>query len=344
MGIAFLKSRSEAPEKVIEWIKAAEAFLGVKLAVLRVDNAPEYVEGRLRDWCKENGVTFEKTVPDASPQNGVAERANRTIAAMTRAMLIGANLPDWFWPLAAQASVHIKNIVPHSANPPDVTPHQTWHREKPNLAHLREFGCKVTARKSNSDTLNKIQPRGEAGIFVGYARDAKGYLIWFPDAHAVRVRRDVIFHDMPEELELPTPRENGTLWDDLILDRESRFQDHEVTPRNVGLSRPEYAYVPKTTKIVTGPDAYANRHPIEPPVGDAQNEQLVGQGRPEYTYVPKAKRHKAHILTSLQTVETGDQVAGTLRETECRVFGRGGVSRSISRTSSHSVPQKRWRP
>lgn len=211
LGIAFLKSRSEAPERLIEWVRAAEAFLGVKLAVLRVDNAPEYVEGRLRDWCKENGVTFEKIVPDASPQNGVAERVNRTIAAMTRTALIGAKLSDWFWPLTAQASVHVKNIVPHSANPPDITPHETWHNDKPDISHLREFGCKVTSRKTNSDALNKIQPRGEPGIFVGYARNTKGYLIWFPDSHAVRVRRDVIFHDMPVNLELPQPRENDTL-------------------------------------------------------------------------------------------------------------------------------------
>lgn len=256
MGIAFLKSRSEAPEKVIEWVKAAEAFLGVKLAVLQVDNAPEYVKGRLRDWCKENGVTFEKVVPDASPQNGVAERANQTVAAMTRAMLIGAKLSDWFWPLAAQASVHIKNIVPHSTNPPDLTLHHTWHKSKPNLSHLREFGCKVTAKKTNSDTLNKIILRGESGIFVGYARDAKGYLIWFPDAHAVRVRHNVIFHNMPINLSLPQPRENDTLWDDLILDCEARFYDREQSPSHVGQSCPEYAYVSKTTSPIMGP--YSN--------------------------------------------------------------------------------------
>lgn len=220
--IAFLKSRGEAPEKLIALVKAAENFLGVKLSVLRVDNAPEYVEGRLKQWCAENGVTFEKIVPDASPQNGVAERANRTIACITRAFLLDGKLSDYFWPFAAQAGVHVKNRVPHSAIPPEITPFFIWRDRKPNLSHLRPFGCKVTTRRLDSDSINKLTPRGEEGIFLGYAQDAKGYLIWNPQSRNVRVRRDVIFHDDTGDLDVPRASADQTLWDAVIGDGSVR--------------------------------------------------------------------------------------------------------------------------
>ncbi|KAJ3816197.1 hypothetical protein F5880DRAFT_1439864, partial [Lentinula raphanica] len=90
-------------------------------------------------------------------------------------MLVDGKLSHWFWPLSTQAAVHIKNRVPHSALPRDTTPFQRWLRKRADLSHLRPFGALVTARKTNSDSLNKAVERGEEGRFVGYARDAKGY-------------------------------------------------------------------------------------------------------------------------------------------------------------------------
>jgi hypothetical protein len=145
---------------------------------------------------------------------------------MVRAMLIDGDMPDFFWPLAAQAAIHIKNRVPHSAISEDKTPFELWFKRKPDLSHLRPFGCHVTVRKMNTDTLGKFEPRGEAGRFVGYPQDASGYLIWFPDSKNVRVRRDVKFHEMPDA---PAPASSrtdlGSLWDDIPIPLEQRFCD-----------------------------------------------------------------------------------------------------------------------
>ena len=46
----------------------------------------------MEEYCKAHGITYEKTIPDSPPQNGVAERTNLTVATMARAMLIDANL------------------------------------------------------------------------------------------------------------------------------------------------------------------------------------------------------------------------------------------------------------
>ena len=61
---------------------------------------------------------------------------------------------------------------------------------------------------------------------MGYAQDAKGYLIWFPSNRSLRVRRDVIFHDMPQETKAPIafgPHNN--MWDDILMPNWRRTLD-----------------------------------------------------------------------------------------------------------------------
>ena len=168
------------------------------------------------EYCKAHGITYEKTIPDSPPQNGVAERTNLTVATMARAMLIDANLSDYFWLFATQAAVHIKNRVLHSALPPNKTPFELWHCYKPNLAHLCLFGVPCTARIL-STTLSKFSPCGESGRFLGYAKDAKGYLVWIPNPNnhggTVKMRRDVIVHDLPNRPDIPPiTSEFSPLW------------------------------------------------------------------------------------------------------------------------------------
>lgn len=79
--LSLMKSRSEAPSLFIEFQKAAENHCQKKIGLLRVNNTPELVQGQMQTYCKSVGISYEKTVPDSPPQNGVAERTNLTIAA-----------------------------------------------------------------------------------------------------------------------------------------------------------------------------------------------------------------------------------------------------------------------
>ena len=214
--ISLMKTREEAPQHFIQFKSLAETFSQQKISILRVDNAPELVRGKLEQHCKTSGITYEKTIPDTPNQNGVAERCNLTLASMARALLLDANLTEWFWPFAILTAVHLKNRVPHSNLPPAKTPFEFWHQYKPNLSHLRPFGAPCTSRIL-SNTLSKFDPRGESGRFLGYARDAKGYHIWVPNltgrGGTLKTRRDVIFHDFPSS---PPPDNSLPLWDEIF--------------------------------------------------------------------------------------------------------------------------------
>ena len=64
----------------------------------------------------------------------------RTIASMARAMLIDADLSDYFWPFAILCAAHIKCRVPHSALAEHETPFFHPFNRLPNLSYLHIFG------------------------------------------------------------------------------------------------------------------------------------------------------------------------------------------------------------
>lgn len=223
--VFFLKHKSDSLENFKTLQAAVERFLSQKIAILRLDNASELVQGLFKSYCDSTGIQYEKTVPESPQQNGVAERTIGILSSMARSMLLNADLSDFFSPLAILAASHIKNRVPHASTLPK-TPFEFWHRRKPDLSHLRPFGTPVTSRILNAKSLTKFDARGESGRFVGYARDAKGYLIWFPAKRAVRVRRDLVFHDFP----VPAPVQHTNIdrmWPEVYMENESRLTDNE---------------------------------------------------------------------------------------------------------------------
>jgi hypothetical protein len=67
------------------------------------------VRGAFKHHCKEEEITYKKTVPDSPSQNGIAKCCNLMLASMACTMLINVNLSDWFWPFTIQAAFYIKN-------------------------------------------------------------------------------------------------------------------------------------------------------------------------------------------------------------------------------------------
>ena len=191
-----MRKRSETLHWLKHYKRTVETMHSQKIAFLRVDNAPEYVEGEVWKFCDEEGIQYEQTVPEAPQQNGKSERHNYTFERMGRAMLIDGDLPIFFWPFSILAAGHIKNRVPHSALPAKTTPYEMWYGRKPSIAHIRPFGSHCTARIVNPK-LNKFEPRGEAGCFLGYAQESKGYIFWHTDSRTAKIRRDLTFHGPP---------------------------------------------------------------------------------------------------------------------------------------------------
>lgn len=63
------------------------------LKAVRTDRGGEYVNKEFDDWLDAKGVEHQRTAGYASEQNGVAERANKTLMERTRASYIRNRSP-----------------------------------------------------------------------------------------------------------------------------------------------------------------------------------------------------------------------------------------------------------
>lgn len=187
------KSKSQVEEAIPRYTNKMERQLKLKLKAFRSDNGGEYVSKQLQKWAAEKGIQWEFTVPYNPHQNGVAERANRTILEKTRTMLLAANLKKSLWPLAYLWAIQLKNQSPSFALP-EVTPTQALHGRIPDLRHLRVFGCVAYVHIPQEKRVKsaKLEPRSRKCQMVGY--DGSGIYRACDRSKIIRTK-DVIFDE-----------------------------------------------------------------------------------------------------------------------------------------------------
>ncbi|KAK2577558.1 hypothetical protein KPH14_012893, partial [Odynerus spinipes] len=73
------------------------------------------------------------------------------------------------------------------------TPIEAWTERKPNLNHLKIFGCRAFVHIPKVQR-QKLESKSKEYIFVGYCTDTKGYKLADPkNPRNVIKARDVIF-------------------------------------------------------------------------------------------------------------------------------------------------------
>lgn len=174
--IYFLRTKDEVFEKFKCFKALAENETGKKIKVLRSDNGGEYVNFAFQKYLESSGIAHQTTVPYCSQQNGVAERANRTIMDKARCLLQEAGLSKAYWAEAVNTAVYLKNRSPTIAVA-GVVPEERWSNKKVDIKHLRVFGSVAYALQPN---LRKLDARSKKYIFVGYCDNTKGYKLVDP--------------------------------------------------------------------------------------------------------------------------------------------------------------------
>jgi hypothetical protein len=140
-----------------------------------------------------NGIKRQLTIAYTPQQNGVAERKNSTMVEMARSVLQTKGLRNSFWGDVVATSVYILNRCPTSAL--DImTPYEAWYEKKPNVNHFRVFGC-VAYVHVVDQKRQKLDPKSELCIFVGYSEQSKAYMLYNPLSNRIVVSRDIIFYE-----------------------------------------------------------------------------------------------------------------------------------------------------
>jgi hypothetical protein len=151
-----LKSKDEIVEKIRALFNKVETHTGRKIRFFRTDDGREFLplEGTLND----KGIEWEKSAPFAQDQDGVSERAIRTVIEKARTLLISANLPKRLWPEALTAACYLSNrSLTKALN--DKTPYEAWYGEKPDLSNLRVYECDAYTVDYHAKNKGKMTKR-----------------------------------------------------------------------------------------------------------------------------------------------------------------------------------------
>lgn len=189
--VNFLKTKEDVREHLDNFKRMAENQTGYRLKIYRTDGGGEFVNRDLENYLVKSGIHFQSSNSSTPQQNGLAERMNRTLVAKARTMLFDANLPKSFWAEAVGVAVHVANRSP-TTGLVNMTPEEAWYGKKPDLKHLRVFGCKALVHVPKPKR-KKWDPRARELIFVGYSLHKKGYRFIDPVSKKLVESRDATF-------------------------------------------------------------------------------------------------------------------------------------------------------
>ncbi|KNZ72056.1 Copia protein, partial [Termitomyces sp. J132] len=153
----------------------------------------EFIQGNLRDFLNERGIIIQPTVPYAHQQNGKAERYIRTIEDTAQTLMAESGLPMSFLGDAILTAQYLQNQLPTSTLPTLVTPFEVMEGSKPDLSHLRVWGCQCFVLHPKETRRKGDTCRFEA-IFVGYDENQIGWRVRVMNGRYF-FSRDVIFNE-----------------------------------------------------------------------------------------------------------------------------------------------------
>jgi hypothetical protein len=185
-------NKSDAQDIIEFFVQMVKTRYKRSIAFLRTDGE-RTIGNETKAFLQNQGITLETSAPNTPEQNGHAERSGGIIIAKARAMRIGANLPESLWPEIIRTAGYIHNRTP-IAKLNWKTPFEAATGKKPNLVHLRIYGCRAYALKKGIPRSQKLTERAHLGHLVGYD-STNIFRIWIPSQQKVIRTRDVKFNE-----------------------------------------------------------------------------------------------------------------------------------------------------
>ena len=191
MNVVYLiKAKNEAIDTLARYVQDIAIPNGFRLERLRSDCGGEYTSEYYNRYCKRTGIVQEFTAPATPQQNGISERAGRTLMNIVRCLLDGANLPEYLWGELCCTAVYITNRLPH-VHLGNETPYFRMFGTQASLQHLRVIGSSAFVHVETHKA--KLDERAWEGKLVGYSPNSRAYRIYNPETRKIVTSRNVTF-------------------------------------------------------------------------------------------------------------------------------------------------------
>ena len=189
--VEFLKSKDQAAQKVKNYFTHL-AVQGRTPKAIRIDRGREFVNDSLLEWLYSRGMEVHITAPHSPFQNGVAERMNRTLEELARAMRLAADLPVFLWEQAIAHAAYVQNRA-YSSAVKTATPYKCWHGHKPDVSHLREFSAPVWILLQGQKVQPKMEAKSKRQALVRYEDGSKSVKFYNAETQLVLTLRNYRF-------------------------------------------------------------------------------------------------------------------------------------------------------
>lgn len=148
-----------------------EQETGAVIKTLRTDRGGEFTSQEFQSFCEASGIQRHLTAPYSPQQNGVVERRNITLLEMTRSILKDMKIPNYLWGEAVRHATYLINRVAIRVLVSQ-TPYEVFRNKKPNVEHLRVFGC-IGYAKVQTPHLKKLDDRSRTLVHLGPNQEQK---------------------------------------------------------------------------------------------------------------------------------------------------------------------------
>ena len=111
-------------------------------------------------------------------------------------MLEARNLPLSLWLAAIQHAAYLRNRS-YTCAIANKTPYERWFRQRPDVAHFREFGIPVHVLR-DGENQSKLEPKALTHTFVGFDDPFPSIRYYDARSHNIKTTRNYSFHAQRE--------------------------------------------------------------------------------------------------------------------------------------------------
>ena len=195
--VYLLRHKSETCQVFKNFHKMIQTQYQTSIRTLRTDNGTEYFNTTLSPYLLQNGIVHQSSCVDTPQQNGVAERKNRHLLEVARAIMFNMNVPKYLWGDAVLTATYLINRLP-SRPLQFKTPYSILQSLYPHISTntlpVKVFGC-TTFVHVHSQHRSKLDPKAIKTVFLGYSSTQKGYRCYCPLNKKIYISSDVTFFE-----------------------------------------------------------------------------------------------------------------------------------------------------
>ncbi|KAL4352257.1 hypothetical protein GQ457_06G019090 [Hibiscus cannabinus] len=240
MCVYVLAAKSDSFQAFKKFKSLMENKTGYKIGTLRTDRGGEFLSTEFTQFCQKEGIERLLTAPYTPQQNGIVERRNRTVMAMTRSLLRSTHLPASF------------------------------DGEKTTSPTLESIWLCGVCKKNTTPHLKKVDDRSSPMVYLGVEEGCKAHRLYDPSRNKLYVSRDVILQENLEWTWKEVFNNNKGIPEFTILDAVYSDETNVVTNEETGA---ENVTPPAVAETPTGEEASSSTN--SPNIHEATSPQVT---------------------------------------------------------------------